>query len=629
MIQPKGPLKDAWIASEPHELWKSRIKTLAVIMILILSLLGLRLFELQILKGGYYKELSENNRIKVRILPAVRGQILDRNGYPIATTRPAFRLLLVPEDLSDKNAVFQKLATILKKDPKDLLEHYRRYKNQPPFLPRILERDLPWDTFVKIQARLSEMPGVELEVATVRHYPYGELFGHITGYIGEVSQDQIEKNPKGTYRMGDMVGKTGLEAYYEADLKGNNGQRLFEVDALGRPKELLGESPPAIGETLHTSLDIPTQMAGYLGLGPHKGAAVAIDPNTGEVLALISKPSYDPNLFAVGIDRKTWADLTDGPGKPLINKATHGTYPPGSTFKPVVALAGLESSRITQHSRISCGGSFWFGGRAFRCWRRGGHGALNVIQALEQSCDVFFYTVGNWAGIDRIALYAKMLGLGMPTGIDLPGEKSGTIPSTSWKKRVLKVKWYPGETISCAIGQGYVTVTPLQLALYTAGLANGKGIFTPRIAKSILNPKTKVQSLSTEPTFRAIKLTPKNLQLVQQGLLAVVEGQRGTGKRAKIPNLLVAGKTGTAQVVKLSTFKGYSSKALPERFRDHAWFIAFAPYDNPKIAVAVLIEHGEHGSAAAPIAKAMIEAYLRLVPNPISGDTYGIARTNP
>lgn len=630
MIEPKGPLPEPWFTSEPNELWKSRIRFVAMAMVLALSLLGLRLFELQILHGAQYKELSENNRIKVRILPAVRGRILDRNGFPIADTRPAFRLLLVPEDLKDKQGVFQKLAVILKKDPKDLLEHYQRYKNQPPFLPRILERDLPWDTFVKIQAHLNEMPGVEVEVATVRHYPYGELFGPITGYIGEVSQTQIDKSPKGTYRMGDMVGKTGLEASYEAELKGNNGQRLFEVDAMGRPKELLGESPPALGKTLHTGLDIPTQMAGYLAFGSHKGAAVAIDPSTGEVLALISKPSYDPNLFAVGIDRKTWIELSNDPGKPLINKAIHGTYSPASTFKPVVALAGLEGSRIGPDTRIHCSGSFWFGGRTFRCWRRGGHGSLNVVQALEQSCDVFFYTVGNWVGIDRIALYAKMLGLGVPTGIDLPREKSGTIPSTSWKKRVLNVKWYPGETISCAIGQGYVTVTPLQLALYTAGLANGQRILTPRIANSVVDPKTKARLLTQEPTIRPIHLSPQSLQLVKQGLLAVVEGQRGTGKRAKIPNLLVAGKTGTAQVVKLSTFKGYSSGTLPERFRDHAWFIAFAPYEHPKIAVAVLVEHGEHGATtAAPIAKAMIEAYLRLVPNPLLGDTYGITRTHP
>jgi penicillin-binding protein 2 len=334
--------------------------------------------------------------------------------------------------------------------------------------------------------------------------------------------------------------------------------------------------------------------------------------------------------LAGGTAPATWASLANGPGKPLINKAITGVYPPGSTFKPAVALAGLESGKIGPNNRISCGGSFWFGGRAFRCWRKGGHGGLNIVQALEQSCDVFFYSVGNWVGIDRIATYAKMLGLGMATGIDLPGERTGTIPSTAWKKRVLKVKWYPGETISCAIGQGYVTVTPLQLALFTSGLAHGQRIIAPRIGKAVRNPDTGAQAQKIERPERELTLSPKSLSLVQEGLLAVVEGPRGTGKRAIIPNLRVAGKTGTAQVVKLSTFKGYSPSAIPERYRDHAWFIAFAPYEHPKIAVAVLVEHGEHGATtAAPVAKAMIEAYLRLVPNPLSGGMHGTARSNP
>lgn len=630
MIQPQGLPPETWISKPPPDRWKGRFRLLTLIVLLVLGLLGFRLFELQVLQGGYFREMSENNRIKVRILPAIRGQILDRNGFSIASTRPAFRLLLIPEDIHNKADVLQKLATILKKDPKELEERYERYERQPPFLPRIIERDLSWETFVKTKAHLNDMPGVELEVATVRHYPYGELFGHVTGYIGEISKGQLEKNPKGIYRMGDMTGKTGLETSYETELRGRNGQRLLEVDALGRPKSILGEETPVVGNTLVTSLDIPTQMAGYLAFGPNKGAAVAIDPETGEVLALISKPSYDPNLFAVGIDRATWASLANGPGKPLINKAVTGVYPPASTFKAAVALAGLESGKIGPNSRISCGGSFWFGGRTFRCWKKGGHGGLNVVQALEQSCDVFFYSVGNWVGIDRIATYAKMLGLGMATGIDLPGERTGTIPSTAWKKRVLKVKWYPGETISCAIGQGYVTVTPLQLALFTSGLAHGQRIIAPRIGKTVRNPDTGAQIQTDDPPVRELTLSPKNLSLVQEGLLAVVEGPRGTGKRAKIQNLRVAGKTGTAQVVKLSTFKGYSPSALPERYRDHAWFIAYAPYEHPKIAVAVLVEHGEHGATtAAPVAKAMIEAYLRLVPNPISGGKHGTARSNP
>ena len=627
MIEPQGLPPETWISKPPHDRWKGRFRLLSAIVLLVFGLLGFRLFDLQVLQGGYFREMSENNRIKVRILPAIRGQILDRNGISIANTRPAFRLLLIPEDIRNKADVLQKLATILKKDPKELEERYERYERQPPFLPRIIDRDLSWETFVKTKAHLNEMPGVELEIATVRHYPYGELFGHITGYIGEISKERLEKDPKGIYRMGDMTGKTGLEAFYEAELRGRNGQKLMEVDALGRPKSLLGEESPVVGDTLTTSLDIPTQEAGYLAFGPHKGAAVAIDPNTGEVLALISKPSYDPNLFAAGIDRSTWVSLASGPGKPLINKAITGVYPPGSTFKPAVALAGLESRKITPNSRVACGGSFWFGGRAFRCWRKGGHGGLNVIQALEQSCDVFFYTVGNWVGIDKIAAYAKMLGLGMRTGIDLPGERTGTIPSTAWKKRVLGVKWYPGETISCAIGQGYVTVTPLQLAFFTSGLAHGQGIHAPRIGKAIVNPENQTQSQTIELPRRELKMNQKNLSLVQEGMLAVIEGSRGTGKRATIPNLRVAGKTGTAQVVKLSTFKGYSPSALPERYRDHAWFIAFAPYEHPKIAVAVLVEHGEHGATtAAPVAKAMIEAYLRLVPNPLSGGTHGTAR---
>jgi penicillin-binding protein 2 len=274
MIKPQGLPPETWISKPPPDRWKGRFRLLMLIVLLVLGLLGFRLFELQVLQGGYFREMSENNRIKVRILPAIRGQIIDRNGFPIANTRPAFRLLPIPEDIRDKADVLQKLATILKKDPKELEERYERYEHQPPFLPRIIERDLSWETFVKTKAHLSDMPGVELEIATVRHYPYGELFGHITGYIGEISKGQLEKDSKRTYRMGDMTGKTGLEAFYEAELRGRNGQRLLEVDALGKPKSLLGEKTPVVGNTLATSLDIPTQMAGYLAFGPPKGAAV-------------------------------------------------------------------------------------------------------------------------------------------------------------------------------------------------------------------------------------------------------------------------------------------------------------------------------------------------------------------
>jgi penicillin-binding protein 2 len=452
-----------------------------------------------------------------------------------------------------------------------------------------------------------------------RFYPGGALAAHLLGSLGEIQAAQLERDEYAGYRQGDVIGQTGLEARFETHLRGEAGRRDVVVDAAGREIERLREIPPAPGGRVVLALDRDLQAAAEAGFRDvpegepaRMGAAVALDVRTGDVLALASFPSYDPNVFSSRIDRHTWRALTDDEWKPLRDRAIQNHYPPGSTHKAIMAAAALQERVIDRNTRVYCPGHYYFGGRRFACWKKEGHGSVNVVEALQRSCDVFFYTVGVQLGIDRIAKHAGGFGLGDVTGIDLPGEVPGVVPSSAWKLRRFNEKWYPGETVSASIGQSYNLYTPLQLAVAYGAIANGGRMLRPRLVLRLESRDGETTQELPSEVRETSTVSAENLAIVREGLTAVVESPGGTGGRARVPGVRVAGKTGTVQVVGLDKFRGLREQDIPVRFRDHAWFAAFAPADAPEIVVSVFVEHGLHGSsAAAPIAQRILATYFQ------------------
>lgn len=579
------------------------------------AVFGLRLFQLQIVEGALLSEQSERNSIRTLRLEAPRGDILDREGRVLATTRPAFSLDVLPSELRRPERTFRALGQLLDQDPERLEARLGHPRGRARFQPVRLASDLPFEALARVETHRYALPGVLTDVSPRREYGDGDLFAHVIGTIGEIRAEQLEKPEYEDYSAGDVIGQSGLEAVLESRLRGQDGGRNVAVDVAGREVELLDEVEPVAGSPVRLTLDVDLQRAAVEGFAaerpedPEKlGALVALDPRTGDVLALVSRPSFDPNAFAGGVDTATWRGLMHDEQKPLQDRAIAGQYPPGSTYKAIVAAAALEEGVAGKTSRVFCPGSFWFGGRRYRCWRKEGHGSVDVHSALVRSCDVFFYEMGTRLGIDRLAYYAKAFGLGHPTGIELPEEKGGLVPSSEWKRRRFGVVWYPGETVSAAIGQGYNLLTPLQLAVAYAAIANGGHVVKPRLVM----PDLPAGATEEPPAFASeVPVKPENLAIVRDGLTGVVEEPGGTGGRARIPGVRVAGKTGTAQVAGLAHFEGMDDSKIPLKFRDHAWFVAFAPADHAEIVVAVLAEHGGHGgSAAAPIAQKVMTRYF-------------------
>jgi penicillin-binding protein 2 len=537
----------------------------------------------------------------------------------LATWRPSRALRVVPNDLHDRARTFAALGQLLGLPGPELDAEAGPSTGLARFRPVTLVDDLDWERLARVESHGYALAGIETFEKPRRFYPGGPLAAHLLGTLGEIQSAQLAREHYAGYRQGEVIGQTGLEARFETHLRGVYGRRDVVVDAAGREIEQLRELPPALGGRVVLALDRDLQEqaeAGFRdvpeGEPERMGAAVALDVRTGDVLALASFPNYDPNVFSSRIDRDTWRALTGDEWKPLRDRAIQNHYPPGSTHKAVMAAAALQEGVIDASTRVYCPGYYYFGGRRFGCWKKEGHGTVNVIQALQRSCDVFFYTVGVELGIDRIAKHASSFGLGDLTGIDLPGEVTGIVPSSEWKLRRFKEKWYPGETVSAAIGQSYNLYTPLQLAVSYAAIANGGRVMKPRLVLRLEDRDGKtVQAFDPEEREHAT-VSAANLAIVREGLTAVVELPGGTGSRAKVPGVRVAGKTGTVQVVSLDRTRGMREEDIPVRFRDHAWFGAFAPADAPEIAVAVFVEHGLHGSsAAAPIAQRMLAKYFQ------------------
>jgi penicillin-binding protein 2 len=591
----------------PEEI-QGRLPLLAAFIILAIVILFIRLWYLQAVKGEYYHEQAESNRIRPVMLRPPRGVIYDRSGRPLVENELVFDISLIPEDAPDLDATIKKLSAIVKISPDAIRKALEDATDvRTSYDPVKIREEAPWDEVAVVEAHQDDLPGAIIEPEHLRHYPYGGLASHQFGYIGKVSQSQRKKEQAD---IGMLTGQGGLEKIYDKLLRGVAGRRMIQVNAAGRKVKDLGSEEPRPGTDIYLTIDLDAQKAAEEGLGSRAGAVVAMDPNTGEILALTSHPTYDPNLFPRGISPKDWVQLMKDPGHPMYNRAIQSVYPPGSTFKIIVALAGLESGVIKLDDKVTCKGFLTSGRHSFRCWKKGGHGAVSFHQALVESCDVYFYTMGERIGWDRVAEYARKLGYGSLTGILLPDEKPGLIPTTAWKKKRTGEAWYPGDTYINSIGQGFVLVSPIQACQMMSAVANGGRFFRPLLLKQTRNRETgEVNVFSPEHTG-SVMLDPNVLQEVRSALAGVVNEPGGTAHAAATPLAIVAGKTGTAQVIAQKV----SGRKLSNDTKDHAWFVAFAPVENPKIAVAVVVEHGGHGgSAAAPIAKKVIEEYLKNV----------------
>ncbi len=594
--------------------FKERFRYLKLFVAGAFLLIFVYLWYLQVIKGSDLRQLSENNRIRIREMVADRGMLLDRKGQILAHNRPSFEVFLVPEDIRSNPEVLEKIGEILNLPQEEIGEKVKGLKRRPAFRPIKLKSDIDWDRLALLESNRIHLPGILVDVRPRRAYHYGSLASHLIGYIGEVDENELRQAKERTYRMGSMIGKYGVENEWEAQLKGVDGGRQIEVDALGREIKPLRSVEPFPGNNVVLTIDLDLQKVAEEAYQDKNGALIAMDPKTGRILAMVSKPSFDPSIFARGVSAEEWRALIDHPFHPLQNKGIQGQYPPGPVFKIVTAIAGLETGAITPQTQITCTGLFPYGNRNFRCWKEKGHGTLNLHQALVESCDTYFYQVGLKVGVDAIAHYAGELGLGRKTGIGLPHEKAGIVPSTSWKKKRLGVSWYSGETLSFAVGQGYLNATPLQLLLLISAVANGGRLHLPRVVERVENIYgEKLKEYPPEETGRA-DISEKTLRVIQEALMGAVNEPRGTGYACALKQVKVAGKTGTAQVVRMAAdFKKGDMNRMPLKFRDHAWFVAYAPFEDPRIAVAVLVEHGGYGgAAAAPIARKVIEKYFDL-----------------
>ncbi|MFQ5776926.1 MAG: penicillin-binding protein 2 [Terriglobia bacterium] len=571
----------------------ARLSLLRYLLVAIVLLLLAGFWQLQVVRSEYYTNLAERNRIRTLPLLAPRGEILERNHRVLVDHYPSFSAIVIREDLGTIEESLPVIARGLHLEPARLAQRLQRFADAPPYQPIVLKEDTTLADIAFIEAHRTDLPQLELVQMYRRRYPADSLGAHLFGYVGEASPEEVAERG---YPLGAIVGKLGLERHYNQRLMGTDGQRRVIVDSRGREVSKLDRQEPEPGRPIVLTLDYDVQSAAEQALEGHQGAVVALDPRTGDILAAVSRPAFDPNLFAVRIGPQQWRALTEDPAKPLLNRVIQAQLAPGSVFKVIVAAAALEERLFDPESyTVRCPGWARHYGRTFRCWRPNGHGEVNLHRAIVESCDVFFYQVGRELGIERIGRYARRLGLGSRTGLNLPGEEPGLVPSPEWKLRTRQEPWFDGDTINVAIGQGPILVTPLQLAYAVGGLASG-GVFA--------RPRLLLEE-EKEPVIERVPLRPETVTALTEGLWGVVN-EDGTGKLARLPGLDVGGKTGTAQLVGLDR----ATQRQPGRtLKDNAWFVGLAPHRNPEIVVAVLLEHGEHGAAAAPLARAVIQAY--------------------
>jgi penicillin-binding protein 2 len=588
-----------------------RLSVLQYFIALVFSILAVGFWVLQIAQHEKYAELAENNNQRTLALRAPRGVLFDRNGTVLVENRHSYSISIVREQTTDLDRTIRLLASVLGFEERSVREIVERHRREPTYRPIVIIQDASLQQVAAVTARRLELPDVLIEPIPTRQYP-DTMAAHLFGYVGEVNDSQIAGGDN--LKSGDIVGQSGVEKIYNTLLMGEDGAKIVVVNSVGREIRTLEEDPPTEGKRLQLTLDFDVQKAiedAFDSIG-FNGAAVVLDPQNGDVLGFTSRPAYDPNAFAAGIDRVKWASLMEDEDRPLNDRAIQGRYSPGSTFKMAVALAALEEGIITPDFRVSCPGHANFYGRDFKCWKKGGHGSIDLRHAIEQSCDVYFYTVANMVGVDKINKWAAALGLGVMSGIDLPNEVQGLVPSTEWKREKMHEKWYAGETISVGIGQGQVSVTPVSMAVYAATLANGGTRLTPHLLKAV-DDGTGWKPVPPPPPQAQSNIDPEKMQAIRDGLWMVVN-QAGTGHNALLkgpdgkPIHDVSGKTGTAQVISNQgkAAAGNTTKDL----RDNGWFVFFAPRDKPEIAGVVFLEHGVHGSNAALVAHHILDTFF-------------------
>ena len=590
-----------------------RLSILQHAVIAIFAVLAIGFWVLQVVEHAKFEEMAENNHQRTLALRAPRGVVFDRDLKVLVENRQSYSISIVREHTRDLNRTVRLLASALGIDEAGVRQIVDRHRKEPSYRPIVVVQDATLAQVAAVRARRLdfELPDIVVEQVPTRQYPEA-MAAHLFGYVGEVSDAQVTEGDG--LKSGDIVGQAGIEKVYNAMLMGEDGARRVVVNSVGREIRMLEENPPTEGKRLQLTIDADVQKSvedAFKASG-FNGASVVLDPSNGDVLAFTSIPAYDPNVFAAGVDRATWAALNSDELRPLNDRAIQGKYSPGSTFKMAVALAGLEEGIITPDFHASCAGHANFYGRSFACWKKGGHGTIDLRRAIEQSCDVYFYTVANMVGIDKINKWATALGLGVKSGIDLPNEVQGLVPSTEWKREKMHEKWYAGETISVGIGQGAVAVTPVSMAVYMATLANGGTRVTPHLLKAV-DEGSGWKPVPVPPPQTHIEIAPAKLQAIRDGMWGVVNGG-GTGGRARIVGKDISGKTGTAQVISntgrlAANARGVTTKDL----RDNGWFVFFAPRDNPKIAGVVFLEHGIHGPNAAAVAHHILDTFFAKV----------------
>ncbi len=582
-----------WFEDE-HKLPQTRLAIVSYATVGLIGLLLLGFWKLQVIDSERYAQLAERNRIRAIPIIAPRGRMLDREGRVLVDNYPSFSVLLLRDDPKQVESSLPQIADGLGIPLEDLQEQLEAAQDLPKFQPIVIKPEATQADIAFIESHRADIPLLEMLMVHRRRYPPDGFLAHTSGYVGEVSAQQVQSS-NGRYRPGDIVGKSGLERQYNDVLSGTDGLRRVIVNSVGKEVGRLEQKEAIPGKQIQLTIDYDLQVVVEQALAGRKGAVIALDPRTGEVLAMTSRPAPDPNLFAVRVPREEWKRLNEDPDRPLLDRTIQAQLAPGSVFKVIMATAMLESKAIPEEFSVFCTGTTDFYGRVFHCWQKHGHGQVSLHKAVVQSCDVFFYNVGKRLGIDRIAYYASQLGLGRKTGIDLPGEEAGLMPSEEWKQRLFHQKWYPGETISVAIGQGAVVATPLQIAHTVGGIATG-GIFKQPHLLMTSKPAPEVRFPLSEDTTE--KVTQAMFGVVNEG---------GTAAGVRLEGIELCGKTGSAQVI---SAEGLKRAGRQRRFSDNAWFVGYAPRRNPEIVVAVLVEGGEHGaSAAAPVARDVIKAY--------------------
>lgn len=611
------------IKDQDRDWLKQRLMGVSACILMAFVLLFLRLIYLQLIKGEEYRRLSQTNCIRLKSIKSSRGLIYDRSKNLLVDNRPAFDLNIVLEDARPLEKTVHKLSSLIQVPYDDLMENIAKAGPSAFYKPISLEKDLSRDQLAIVEAHKFELPGIQIDIEPTRHYIYPKTASHLLGYLGQINREELSAGKYPNLDSRDSIGRYGIEKSFERFLQGKRGGRQVEVDVNGRVIKELSRVEPISGNDLHLSLDLELQQTAEKLLEGQEGAVVALDPSNGDVLVMASTPGFDQNDFIGGISTKKWRALMDDPGRPMNNKAIQAEYPPASTYKILTTLAALEERVIDAHTTTFCPGFYRFGNRRYNCWSKYGHGELSVVDALTQSCDVFYYQAGEKLGVDKLAQYAKGSGLGQRTGIDLDHERAGLIPTAAWKKERFKEPWQAGETLSISIGQGFNLVTPLQMAVFISAVGNGGTLYKPRIVKTIMDTKGNMVRKIDPEIIGGLPAGKETLDLVRKGLYQVVQGNRGTARRIRINGVDISGKTGTAQVFSRKKGEKFDNERLGRELQDHAWFVCYAPSENPVIAISVIIEHGEHGStAAAPVAGALIQTYLGLTGqgNPIEED---------